>query len=152
MARTGRPAVHGGEAGVKALQRGQPMTGPAAAAELDARAAYEVDGAAAMILSQACRLEAACDLYWQALLAAATARDLDKVDSYAARFGWLANSSIRAWCEVAKHDRSKGKGGKLAEVLECYRSDMDRTQAATGTPTANAAAEAGTDDPQEAGE
>jgi len=128
---------HGGEAAVKSLAANRQMTGPAAAAELDARAAYEVDGATAMILTQACRLEAACDLYWQALLAAATARDLDKVDSYAARFGWLANSSIRAWVEVAKHDRSKGKGGKLAEVLEAYGKE------ATGTAERSATAEAG---------
>lgn len=107
---------HGAASAEKALEKGTPMTGPAASAEIDARAGYEQDGAAAMILHQACRLEACASLYWDALLAAVTARDLDKVDTYAARFGWLANSSIRAWAEVERHNKH-GKGARALEAL-----------------------------------
>lgn len=120
--------THGGEAGVKALAANRPLTGPAASAQLSVQDDYAAGGAAAMIQEQAERIHAVSRLYFDAFLSAIQAGQLHEADNFAARFGWLANSSVRAWDTVKKGD--KGKGGKLAEVLDAYEK---RTGEATGS-------------------
>jgi hypothetical protein len=66
-----------------------------------------------MILEQAERIHAVSRLYFDAFLAAIQSGQLDKADNYAARFGWLANSSVRAWDVVKKGARK----GQTLEVL-----------------------------------
>jgi hypothetical protein len=119
MAKAGRPIEHGGEKAVKQIQHGEPLTGPAAAAQLEVRADYEAGGAPAMIREQAERLHTASRLYWEAFLAACTAQNLDLLDGYAARFGWLASSALRAW--EALERTNKGKGSRIDAVLAAYK-------------------------------
>lgn len=114
---------HGGEAGVKDLQRGDPLTGLAAGVEREVQAEAEANGAAGIIEKQARRIETVARLYFDAFVASIQAGDLAKADSFAARYGWLANSSIRAWAEVARNQ--KGKGGNITEVLAAYSADTD---------------------------
>ena len=38
---------------------------------------------------------------------AANDGDLEKLDSYCARFGWLAGASLRAWAEVRKESKER---------------------------------------------
>jgi hypothetical protein len=131
---------HGAAAGEKALEKSRPLTGPAASAQLSVQADYAVGGAAVMIQEQAERLHAVSRLYFDAFLSAIQAGQLDKADNFAARFGWLANSSVRAWDTVKKGDKSKGS--KLSEVLDSYA--QARTQEGTGTAERSATVESGT--------
>jgi hypothetical protein len=114
---------HGGEAGVKALTAGTPLTGLAASVEGEVKAELQDAGAAGVILKGATRLETVSRLYFDAFVASIQAGDLAKADGYAARYGWLQNSSIRAMAEVVRS--SKGKGGRLPEVLAAYSVDID---------------------------
>lgn len=114
---------HGGEAGVKALQRGTPLTGLASAVEGEVKAELQDAGAAGVILKGATRLETVARLYYDAFIASIQSGQLDKADAMAKRYGWLQNSSIRAMAEVARS--SKGKGGRITEVLAAYSADID---------------------------
>ena len=121
--------THGGESGVKALAANRPLTKLAASAQLAVRDDYAEGGATAMIQEQAERLHAVSRLYYDAFLSAIQAGQLHEADNFAARFGWLANSSLRAWDTVRKD--SKRSGGKLAEVLDAYQ--QNRTQEGAGS-------------------
>jgi hypothetical protein len=108
------PLKHGGEAAVKAIQQGEPLSGLAAEAERSIYADLANDGAHELVVRNAVRLQAAADLYWQAVLGA---QDLEKLDIYVKRYGWLAGSALRAWAQVQDTDR---RGDRITpdQVLE----------------------------------
>lgn len=98
---------HGGEAAVKAIQRGEPLTGLAAIEERQVKADLEDLGRAELVKEMAIRLHVAARLYWNAIATVADRVSADKqqvallqLDKYVARFGWLAGATIRAWREV----------------------------------------------------
>jgi hypothetical protein len=115
---------HGGEAAVKDLQHGRKFTGLAASAQAEVEADFETEGRAAMVQEQAVRLHAASRLYWDAIKKAADSGDIDALDRYCARYGWLATSSLRAWDQVKKeaHD---APGINAVDVLNVLRGDTD---------------------------
>jgi hypothetical protein len=98
---------HGGEAAVKAIQHGEAFHGLAATEERTVKADLADQGRAAMVEEQAIRLHTASRLYWNAVQKAADDGDLEKLDRYCARFGWLASSALRAWAEVRKEEKDK---------------------------------------------
>jgi hypothetical protein len=110
---------HGREAAIKRLEDGRPLTGPAAEAQLSVKEDFEAMGATAMLQEQVERIHAVSRLYFDAFLTAIQAGDLAQADAFAARFGWLANSSVRAWEIVRK--ASDGKGARIGQVLDAYR-------------------------------
>ena len=99
---------HGGEAAIKAIQHGTDHIGMAREAELAVIDELETAGRAAIVARNATRLQAAADLYWGAVSKAAQEGDLEALDKYVARYGWLAGCSLRAWAEVAKDDKAAG--------------------------------------------
>jgi len=107
---------HGGAAAVKAIQDGEPLTGPARDAELQVYETLETSGRYSLVRRTAARLQAACDLYWGAVSKAAENGDLKKLDSYIARFGWLAGCSLRAWAQVKEEE--KGAAGAMVADYE----------------------------------
>jgi len=98
---------HGGEAAVKAIQKGEPLRGLAIQAEQDVILELEDKGALALIQRNATRLQAAADLYWNAVMKAAQTGDLSSMDYYVGRYGWLASASLRAWAQVRQEERLK---------------------------------------------
>ncbi len=106
--------IHGGAAARKALSTGDDFTGPAALAELAVmNELAEARGRASIIERDCVRLQACCDLYWQALSAAAENRDQKKYSSYLKSFGWLASKSLAAWREHRAEQIANGNNGAL---------------------------------------
>lgn len=93
---------HGGEAGVRALSKGEPLHGPAREAELMVRDELETTGRYSLIKRNAVRLQAVADLFWVAIQKAAEDQDIKALDRYVARFGWLAGASLRAWAQLGQ--------------------------------------------------
>ncbi len=114
--------VHGGAGAVLRIQEGKPFVGLAAQEERQVVADLEDQGRAALIRETAVRLQVACRLYWGAVQAAADAGDLKRLDSYVARFGWLAGAALRAWMLVKK------EGGDQEGVLD-YEAILASAQA-----------------------
>lgn len=111
---------HGGEAAVKAIQRGEPLTGLAAEAERAVYSELETEGRPALVIRNAARLQAACDLYWNAIQAVADQGNLKMLDSYIQRFGWLAGCSLRAWDAVRKEQPDKS-GADIVDAIKAAR-------------------------------
>jgi len=117
------PLKHGGAGAVHAIQQGKPFTGLAAAAEADVYQELAEDGPYSLVEKNAVRLQAACDLYWAAITKAAEDRDLNALDRYISRFGWLAGTSLRAWAQVRQDEKDKDNisaGDVLAAIREQY--------------------------------
>ena len=111
---------HSGEGAVKAIQRGEPLRGLAAEAEEAVYTELSVEGRYSLVLRNAARLQAAADLYWNAVQVAAEQDDLDALDRYIKRYGWLASVSLRAWAQV-KADSGDDERGLVFDAVQAAR-------------------------------
>ena len=93
---------HGGEAALTELKNDKALTGLAAEVEAQVRAELETVGRKEIVTNAAIRLEAVARLYWNALVQAAEANDVKRLDTYVKRFGWLQTAALRAWGQVAQ--------------------------------------------------
>jgi hypothetical protein len=91
---------HGGAGAVKRVQDGKPLVGIAREAELAVYDELDAEGRYTLVVRNAARLQACADLYWNAVSKAATHGDLEALDRYVKRYGWLAGVSLRAWAQV----------------------------------------------------
>ena len=104
--------IHGGAGAVRRIREGKPFVGLAAEAEKAVYGELEMEGRYALVIRNAVRLQAAADLYWNAVVTAAQDRSLEALDRYIKCFGWLAGCALRAWA-TAKKERPAGGGGVL---------------------------------------
>ena len=118
---------HGGEAAIKRLQHGEQFTGLALQEQAAVMDEYERDGRAAMVERQAIRLETVTRLFWNAVKKAVQDGDLEAMDKYTKRFGWLATSSLRAWDQVKK-EAQDAPAINAVDVLNVIRGDTDYEQ------------------------
>ncbi len=115
--------IHGGAGAVRAIQKGEPFKGLAAKTEQEVKAEFYEAGRASMVEEQAVRLHTAARLYWNAVQKAADEGDLEKLDSYIARFGWLAGASLRAWEQVRKEEGNKPPSLDYDELIKELQND-----------------------------
>lgn len=118
-------AKHGGAGAVRAIQRGEPLHGLAAQAEQDVYQELSESGVYNLIERNAARLQAACDLYWNAVQKAAQENDLKALDRYVSRYGWLAGASLRAWAQVRQEQRQRDPLD-AAKILEVVKGGSDK--------------------------
>ena len=109
---------HGGAGAIKRITTGQPFIGMAYDAEVQVQDEYKTDGPGALELRNAQRLQAAADLYWNAVSKAAESGDLQTIDKYIQRYGWLASLSLRAWTEIRKRERNENRRDLGASIIE----------------------------------
>lgn len=95
---------HGGAAAERAITKGDDFTGLAQQTEQQVSAELETEGAAGIVRRSAIRLQTVSDLYYQAILGAT---DIEKLDAYAKRWGWLQGSALRAWAQVRELEKQE---------------------------------------------
>jgi hypothetical protein len=100
---------HGGDGAVKRISEGKPFIGLAEDERLAVEAQYKDGGQLPFMEANAIRCQAALNLFWNAVLKAAQDGDLLAFDRYIARYGWLAGVTMRAWADVGKEAKTKGK-------------------------------------------
>jgi len=109
---------HGGESAVKAIQRGEPFKGLAASEERSVKAELANSGRAEMVRQEAVRLKTACNLYWGAVCKSADDGDIEALDKYVKRYGWLASATLRAWAQLGDAEDQERAGGITYEQFE----------------------------------
>lgn len=107
---------HGGAGAIKRISEGKSFIGIAYEAQKEVEAQLAESGIDSMMQYDAIRLQAATNLYWDAIQKAAEDGDLAALDRYIARLGWLAGVTIRAW-EAVKRLQSKKQGGNVIDLL-----------------------------------
>ena len=115
---------HGGAGAVRAIQQGKPFKGLAAQAEREVLADLDAHGRGALVVENATRLQTACRLYWGAVCKAADSGDLEALDKYVKRFGWLAGAALRAWGQV----KQEGGDGKDATIVNAVTAAREAKQ------------------------
>lgn len=109
---------HGGEAALMAIKGGTELTGPAKEAESQVYDQLAQEGGRFSLVQQnAVRLQAACNLFWAALVDAGERNDLQALDRYVARFGWLAGASLRAWAQVKQEQQDTDSALDYEKIL-----------------------------------
>lgn len=108
---------HGGGAAIARIREGQPFTGLAQEEEQRVLTEYEVEGRLEIEKQTAIRLQTAQNLYWSAILKAAQNGDIDSLDRYVSRFGWLAGVTLRAWDQVGKSEKKQNKKS-IIDILQ----------------------------------
>lgn len=121
---------HGGEPAIVAIKAGTEFTGPARLAEIEVYKELASEGRPAIVLRLAVRLTAASDLFHAAMIEAASRGDLEKMDRYVARFGWLAGASLRAWAQVAQEEKNSDDSG----IIEALASAKGATNGNDSQP------------------
>lgn len=119
--RAGFQDEHGGAGAVRSIQQGRPFRGLAAQEEAQVIEDLESLGRVALVKENAVRLQTATRLYWGAVQKAADDGDLKKLDSFIARFGWLAGSALRAWAQV-KAEGGDDDGGLLLDAMAAAKA------------------------------
>ena len=109
---------HGGAGAIKRITTGQPFIGIAHEAEVQVQDEYKSMGPGALELRDAQRLQAAADLYWNAVSKAAELGDLQAIDRYIQRYGWLASLALRAWTEIRKREKSENRRDLSTTIIE----------------------------------
>lgn len=108
---------HSGESAITDIKNGNALRGPAREAELSVTDELETNGRYSLVVRNATRLQAACDLFWGAVQQAAEEQDIKALDRYVARFGWLAGASLRAWAQV-KEEQSDIEPDYIEAAIE----------------------------------
>lgn len=111
-----RALKHGAGAGEVALTKREPFTGMAKLAENQVTDELETDGLAAIVRRDAIRLQTVADLYYAAILGAT---DIEQLDTYVKRFGWIAGSALRAWAQVRELEKQKNTQD-ITQILRPY--------------------------------
>ena len=113
--------THGGDGAIQAISAGRPLTGLAHEAVMAVVDELQRSGIPPLIERNAVRLQAATDLFWNAVQKAADDGDLVALDRYATRFGWLATKALAAWRQVEQSAVERGLS--TADILEAYRDE-----------------------------
>lgn len=90
---------HGLERSIKQLQRGEPLTGPAAEAEAMVREELETSGVGEIVKTGAIRLEALARAFYNKTCEALSQNDLAEADKFIKRYGWLQMGALRGWAQ-----------------------------------------------------
>lgn len=115
------PTQHGAGSGEVAITKGTDFTGLAKAAEERVTDELEVEGLAAIVRRDAIRLQTVADLYYAAILGA---ENIEKLDTYVKRYGWIAGSALRAWQQVREYEKRE-QVRDAADVLAAVRDRKD---------------------------
>ncbi len=115
---------HGGEAAIERIRDGKPFTGLAHDEEVNVRNQLESVGRSEIVKENAIRLQVATNLFWNAVQKAVEDGDLDALDRYVSRFGWLASATLRAWGQV-KQDQGNQPGVTAGMVIDSLKKDEE---------------------------
>jgi hypothetical protein len=113
---------HGGAAAMERLRDGQPFAGLAREEELNVQAQLSITGSSALVTENAVRLQTATNLYWNAVCAATESGDLQALDRYIARYGWLASCALRAWAQVNTENKRANRTD-ITTILQGISND-----------------------------
>jgi len=112
---------HGGAGALRRIQANEPFVGLARIAENEVEDRLLEGGIEAELLRDAKRLQVVSDLYYGAFTKAMQDGDLTQATGYLKVWGWIHNSSIRAWEATRKAKKTDNSGEAYKELIDLYR-------------------------------
>lgn len=114
--------VHGGAAGVRAIQQNREFTGLAKAAYSDVETRLDTSGIEGELLRDAKRLQTVSDLYYSAFVKAIESGDHEKAGAVLKVWTWIHNSTVRAW-ELVRKIKPTDNMTEANKIIEMYRNE-----------------------------
>jgi hypothetical protein len=105
--------IHGACGAERRLTTGEGFIGVAHEIELEVADELNNDGLIAVYRKRTTRLQAVADLYYAAILGAT---DIEKLDKWVQRYGWLQASALRSMVVLRDLEKSS-RGESLNELL-----------------------------------
>jgi len=111
--------THGAYSYLSRTAENKPLPADLQEVEKEVEAEVDASGSVAQVRQNALRLQVASELLWRHMRA-----NREQFNKYLNKWGWLINSSIRAWERYEKLSRSAGaEDVATARVLQAYESD-----------------------------
>ena len=111
--------THGAYSYLSRTADNKPLPADLAQVESEVEADVDASGSVAQVRQNALRLQVASELLWRHMRA-----NREQFAKYLNKWGWLINSSIRAWERFEKLNRSAGaEDVATARVLQAYRQE-----------------------------
>ena len=111
---------HGGAGALDAIQNKQEFIGLAKRTQDEVQARLDLTGIEGEIIRDAERLQVVSDLYYNAFIKAIEGGDHEKAGAVLKVWGWIHNSSIRAW-ELARKLKRSDDPTEINKIIEQYR-------------------------------
>lgn len=108
---------HGGAGAVYKIKTNQPFTGLASEVEKQLTVDLANEGPTALLTKDLIRIHTAAELYWQAIMGAAEAGNMQKFEGYCKTYGWLATAGARLLGQLAATN-GKEAPTKAIDVLK----------------------------------
>ena len=112
---------HGGAGAYKRIQKGEPFVGLARIAQGEVEGRLVDAGVEGELMRDAIRLQVVSDLYYDAFTKAMQDQDFPQATAYLKVWGWIHNSSIRAWEATRKHKKADNSGEAYKTLIDLYR-------------------------------
>jgi len=116
--------VHGGAGALRRINENKDFVGLAKVAQDEVERRLANDGVAGELARDALRLQVVSDLYFDAFTKAMQDGDHDRATSMLKVWGWVHNSTIRAWEASLKH-RKDPRADNAGKVIEHYRKGVE---------------------------
>ena len=112
-------STHGAYSYLSRSSKNMPLSADVARVEADVVSDAEENGAVSQVQRQAVRLQTAAELLWRHMQS-----NPEQFKNYLKSWGWLCNSSIRAWRELETLRRSAAVDDvAVNKVLQVYDDD-----------------------------
>ena len=112
---------HGGAGAYKRIQKGEPFVGLARIAQGEVEGRLVDAGVEGELMRDAIRLQVVSDLYYDAFTKAMQDQDFPQATAYLKVWGWIHNSSIRAWEATRKAKKADNSGEAYKALIDLYR-------------------------------
>ncbi len=112
---------HGGAGAYKRIQKGEPFVGLARIAQGEVEGRLVDAGVEGELMRDAIRLQVVSDLYYDAFTKAMQDQDFPQATAYLKVWGWIHNSSIRAWEATRKAKKADNSGEAYKTLIDLYR-------------------------------
>ena len=116
---------HGGAGAYKRIQKGEPFVGLARIAQGEVEGRLVDAGVEGELMRDAIRLQVVSDLYYDAFTKAMQDQDFPQATAYLKVWGWIHNSSIRAWEATRKAKKADNSGEAYKTLIDLYRVKKD---------------------------
>jgi len=111
---------HGGAGALNSIENKQEFIGLAKRTQDEVQARLDLTGIEGEIVRDAERLQVVSDLYYNAFIKAIESGDHEKAGAVLSKWGWIHNSTIRAW-ELARKLKRSDDPTEINKIIEQYR-------------------------------
>ncbi len=117
---------HGGEAAIKRIQAGKPLSGLAFEAEQAVIAELQTAGIEQIVKRDAIQIQSVADLFLNVVIKTAQDGNIAALDGYIGRWGWLQGAALRAWAQVKANEKDAARSNnRYVDAIQAMKGGQN---------------------------